>query len=96
MSNKRRITFEATNDQLEMIEELMDSTDIGTKREFLSNAISLMKWAVDKVSAGSVVAAVNEDDKIYRELQMPALQAAAHRATRKSEAEETRKAAGAA
>ena len=96
--NKQRIQFEASEDTVKLIDDLMDKTDVTTRKEFLNNAISLMKWAIDKTIAGSTIAAVNEHDKMYRELQMPALMAAATKGqkTQANQVDNNRETAGAA
>jgi len=68
-------------DELRMkeLEELMKTCNISTKKELLNNAFSLFAWAVREVSRGNTIASVNDSEQIYRELQMPVLNAAARR-----------------
>ncbi len=96
--SKQRIQFEASEDTLKLIDELMQTTDSATRKEFFNNAVSLMKWAIDKAVDGYMIAAVSKDDNVYLELQMPALMnaAAKGKGAMASKAEEEHMTAGAA
>jgi hypothetical protein len=68
-----RVQMEISSDKQEEIERLMARCEIATKKELINNALTLFKWAVDKIGEGKVVAAIIEGEEIYQELQMPPL-----------------------
>jgi hypothetical protein len=51
----------------------MTTCGIATKAELINNALTLFKWAVNKSGEGKIVAAINEKEEIYQELEMPTL-----------------------
>jgi hypothetical protein len=48
-------------------------------QELFSNALTLLRWAVEAREEGHVIGIMNPEQKTYRELQMPALDYAATR-----------------
>ena len=85
MSNVR-IQVDFSTERVVELERLRKLCDLGTRKELLNNALSLFAWAVREVTEGRIVASLDEKTQKYRELQMPALQSAAHNAERREEA----------
>lgn len=79
-----RFQLEISEEGIEEIETLMEETGTPTKREFVNNALSLLKWAIRQRERGYSIAAVNEAEGVYRELEMPILDHAALKARRSS------------
>lgn len=69
-----REQFELSPSQSKLLEQLMVECDLPTKKAVVENALVILGWAVREVKGGRVIAAVNEADKLYRELTMPALE----------------------
>lgn len=74
-----RLQFDLNDERLKELDRLMQDCGIGTRKELFDNALTLFEWAVREVQGGHTIAAVNEAQKRYRELQMPALNRAAPR-----------------
>jgi hypothetical protein len=63
-----------------LIQRLMHVCDLQTKKEVIENALVLLGWAASEAAKGLQIASINEDRKVYREVQTPALQKAALKA----------------
>lgn len=63
------------------VKRLMDQTGISTYKELFNNTLALFSWALTQVLKGNKVASINEDTQEFRELNMPALEYAAERAS---------------
>lgn len=63
-----RLNLEITDSQMASLEKLQRRTGVGTKKELVYSAISILEWAVDETAAGNEIAAVNESESIYRVL----------------------------
>lgn len=68
-----RLQLDINERQLKELESLMQECDIRTKKDLFNNAITLLKWAVNKRKSGYQIVAVNSDTDNYIELEMPAL-----------------------
>lgn len=88
--SKTRFQFDVKDERVEEIKALMDDIGADTNRELFNNALTLLEWAVEEVKSGNTIASINEANKVYRELQMPALKAAASRAHRRQTGSATR------
>jgi len=69
-----RIQLELPEDKVKELEDLMAQVGIKTKKDLLNNALTLFEWAVKERRAGRFLASVDEDEKKYREILMPALE----------------------
>ena len=69
-----RIQIELPEEKLKALEELMNETGLKTKKELLNNALTLLTWAVRETKAGRVIASVDEHEKKYKEILLPALE----------------------
>ncbi|SEO33591.1 hypothetical protein SAMN04488103_12412 [Gemmobacter aquatilis] len=81
--SKTRFQFDVKDERVEEIKALMDDIGADSNRELFNNALTLLEWAVEEVKNGNTIASINEANKVYRELQMPALKAAASRMLRR-------------
>lgn len=72
MSNTR-IQFDLNEDKLLEIQELMYLADVPTRKAYLDNAFTLLKWALNQAKDGKIIAALDEKGGTYRELSMPPL-----------------------
>ncbi len=68
-----RLQLEMDESRLKVIEKLMQLTDLHTKKEFINNALTLFKWAIEERQHGRQIASVDAAGQAYRELRMPAL-----------------------
>ena len=78
-----KVQIELSDKRLQEIDLLMEQTDTATRKEFFNNALTLLKWAIDKAKHGYTIASVKEDEKRFRELEMPILANAATKAKEK-------------
>lgn len=72
-----RIQFELPEEKVKELEELMRVAGITTRKDLFNNALTLLEWAVQERKAGRSIASVDEHNKRYKELVMPALMAVA-------------------
>lgn len=77
--NVKRFQWEVPAERAQQIEDLMESTGLRSKTDFVNNALTLLVWAVREVEAGRVIATVDEQGNRYREVLLPALENVAAR-----------------
>lgn len=68
-----RIQIEYADDKLKQLEALMAETGARTKKELISNALTLLAWAVREKKAGYSIASVDKSRR-YREVLLAALE----------------------
>ena len=71
-----RLQVELSESHEKLLNRLMPLCDLATKKDVIENALLLLGWAAGQSSKGLSIAAVDESRKVYRELQMPALEGA--------------------
>jgi len=69
-----RIQFELSEDRNKELEALMEKTGIRTKKDLFNNALTLLEWAVKEKRSGRIIASVDEREKKFKEIVMPALE----------------------
>jgi hypothetical protein len=75
-----RLQLDLSETSDEIITTMMNMSGIRTKRELVENALMLLGWAVTEVQQGNTIAAVDEKTKVFKEIQIPALYGARHKA----------------
>lgn len=68
-----RIQFELTKRSVEEIEELMEITEVTTRKDIFNYALTLLEWAIKEKQRGRIIASVDEKKNKYKELSMPIL-----------------------
>lgn len=71
MSDKVRLQFEVSTEQMKRLEDLMTICHIDTKKDLLNNALTLLQWAIDEKKEGYDIASMSKSSRKYRELRMP-------------------------
>ena len=84
-----RLQLELPQERVDELKGLMDETRAESYKELFNNALSVFDWAVGEVKKGNSIAAVNEDDEVYRVLVIPALEGVAKRHAKRSRPEVT-------
>ena len=69
-----RIQFELSEDRNKELEALMEKTGTRTKKDLFNNALTLLEWAVKEKRSGRIIASVDEREKKFKEIVMPALE----------------------
>jgi hypothetical protein len=59
-----------------LLERIMKLCDLKQKKEVVENALLLLGWAAAESAKGLSIASVDEERKLYREIQTPALSSA--------------------
>ncbi|MGB8886381.1 MAG: hypothetical protein WCC87_06625 [Candidatus Korobacteraceae bacterium] len=72
-----RIQLDVDRQYVQLLNRLEEETGSRSHRELFNNALTLFDWAVKQRVEGRKIASLDEDEKSYRELQMPALEFAA-------------------
>jgi hypothetical protein len=70
-----RIQFELPSEKVKELEALMRETRITTRKDLFNNALTLLEWAIQEKRGGKKIASVDENNKRYKELVMPILEA---------------------
>ena len=68
-----RFHIELSLDKLRHLEELMEVTSLPTKRELVSNALTLLSWAIRETRAGRRIVSIDAR-KQQREVILPVLE----------------------
>jgi hypothetical protein len=68
--------FELPRDRHEELKALMARCKIDNQQDLLNVALTFLAWAVEEKSKGRIIASVDETGMKYKELCMPALEAA--------------------
>jgi hypothetical protein len=79
-----RIQLELPEAQVQELKTLMGEAGLDTYKDLFNNALSSFEWILGEVKNGRSIASVDENNKTYRVLVMPALQQVA-KAARKEE-----------
>jgi hypothetical protein len=69
-----RLNFEFSEERINDLKELQAETNSDSMKELCNNALTMLEWAVKEVKSGNEIAAVNEDDKVYRVFVTPLLE----------------------
>jgi hypothetical protein len=69
-----RIQLDLDEKGLQLLDNLKSVMGVKTHKELFNNAVTLLDWAVRQRSNGYAIAALDEQNKTFRELQMPALE----------------------
>jgi len=72
-SSVARLQIELSRDKLDDIERLRIECGFDTKKDLFNNAVTLLKWAARHAKDGHAIAAVDNGEKRYFELEMPFL-----------------------
>ncbi len=74
--NSVRMQFELPRDRHEDLKVLMAQCKIDSQQDLLNVALTFLGWAAEEKSKGRIIASVDEASMKYKELCMPALEAA--------------------
>ena len=70
-----RLQIDMPDHRIKALEQLMEDCGLATKKDVVNNALTLFQWAVDEKKRGNAIASLDQQKEVYRELQMPALNA---------------------
>lgn len=73
-SNVVRLQVELDPQHMEELEELQELGGLRTKKDLWNNAITLLKWAAREEARGASIFSINEEEGIYKELELPFLE----------------------
>lgn len=76
-NRKIRIQFELNEQGAQELEKLMEVTDVATRKDLFNNALTFLEWAIKERQRGRTIASIDEDNKRYKEIEMPILSNAA-------------------
>jgi hypothetical protein len=68
------LQFEISEQEIEKLDEMLKETNLDSYKDLLNNSLSLFYWAVQQIKNGKIIAAVDENDQKYIEVQMQSLQ----------------------
>ena len=80
--SKTRVQLDLSPERLKELDDLMAVCGFETRKELFNNALLFFEAVVEEARKGNDIAAVNEDEKTYSNLVLPALARVARRAHR--------------
>ena len=72
--NVVRMQFDMPEARLAQLKEVMETCGLATQKDLINNALTLFEWAVKQRQEGRVISSVDEKNKKWKELSMPALE----------------------
>jgi hypothetical protein len=69
-----RLQVEIDPENMEELEELQELGGLRTKKDLWNNAITLLKWAAREQARGASIFSINEEEGMYKELELPFLE----------------------
>ena len=69
-----RVQLDLPEDRVRQIENLVEEAGLPTKKDFFTNAVTLMTWAMREVRAGRIIASVDEQNNRDKEIVLPAFE----------------------
>jgi hypothetical protein len=69
-----RLNFELPEERVNELKALQSETGSESMKELFNNALTMLEWAIKEVNNGNEIAAVNEEDKVYRVFITPLLE----------------------
>ena len=70
--HKVKFQFEMPKENADRLEWLAEEGSV-TKKEIVSNALTLFEWAIEEVQRGRIIASVDEEHERYKEIVLPLL-----------------------
>jgi hypothetical protein len=70
----KRFQLDLSEPEHTEMERLMAKAGIKTKREFITQALTIFKWAANELANGRIVASMGSQGDSVRQLETPALQ----------------------
>ena len=71
-----RLNLDLSDTHELLLERIMKLCDLKQKKEAVENALLLLGWAAGETAKGLSIASVDEERKVYKEIQTPALASA--------------------
>ncbi|MBY6243506.1 hypothetical protein [Methylosinus sp. Sm6] len=68
-----RFNLVLSDTQNALIDDLKTLCDLQTTKDVIENALMLLGWAAAEATKGRSIASVDEERKVYQEVQTPAL-----------------------
>jgi hypothetical protein len=74
VGERMRIQFDLPDEKVEELDTLMDVIGVSTRKDLFNNALTLLEWAVKEIKndPDRVIASVNEENQLYKEVDMAA------------------------
>ena len=79
-----RVQLDLPEERVNELDQIMQETGLTTRKDLINQALTLFQWALRERQAGRMVASVDESNKRYKELFMPALERAAKADSKKN------------
>lgn len=73
--NTKRFQLDLTEAEHSVLEQLVRQSGVKTKRELVSNALTLFRWAATELLHGRSVGSIDANGAMVKQLEMPGLAA---------------------
>lgn len=67
------IELEISQEELSKLDEMVKENGVNSYHDLINNSLSLLYWANQQIKEGKVIAAVDEKEQKYIEVQMDVL-----------------------
>ncbi|MBL8905651.1 MAG: hypothetical protein JNM20_03130 [Rhizobiales bacterium] len=84
-----RLQLELSDTYEALVEKLQPLCDLQTKKDVIENALVILGWAATETSRGLTIAAIDQDQRIFKEIHTAALEGAKTFAARNAAKEGT-------
>jgi hypothetical protein len=68
-----RMQFDFPEDRVKELEAMMQKCNVGTRKELINNALTILEWAIEETEQGNDVVAIDREEKQFFALRMPIL-----------------------
>lgn len=72
-----RIQVDFDEQGVRTVDDIKEKTGLTTYKDVFNNALALFTWALKERSKGRLIVSLDEENRDYKELHMPALERAA-------------------
>lgn len=69
----QRFQFELSDERAAKLNQVMQDCGLTTNKELFGNAITLLMWAVRETRSGRTIGSLNEQNRGFKEILLPAL-----------------------
>ena len=68
-----RLQIDLDEAQMKELEQMMVEGKVRSKKDLFNAALTLLRWAMKERKAGRIIASIDENREVYKELEMPVL-----------------------
>lgn len=66
-----KVEFELTDESIARLTALAVKMGVHTVKDVFENSLALLVWAVEEIEGGRVIASVDEEKELFKQMEMP-------------------------